>query len=201
MSDPSSSALDWESRYQEGRTGWERPAANPAFLAWRTSGALSPCRILVPGAGRSAEPEALAEAGFSVVVVDAAESAVAAQRTRLAAHAAEIVRADLLAWEPERPFDAIYDQTCLCALPPAVLPAYAERLHRWLRPGGTLFVLFMQTGRDDGPPFHCDLDAMRRLFPAPLWQWPDALPETVPHPFGFAEQPAALRRPDQGAKS
>ncbi|MBV9783209.1 MAG: methyltransferase domain-containing protein [Acidisphaera sp.] len=184
-------ALDWEARYREGSARWERPGLNPAFVAWRADGTLVPCRILVPGAGRSAEPLALVEAGFEVTVVDAAESAVGVQRAR---GIGDVVQADLLAWQPERPFDAIYDQTCLCALPPGVLPEYAQRLARWLRPGGTLFVLFMQTGREGGPPFHCDMDAMRRLFAAPLWHWPDTLPALIPHPAGLFEQPAALRR-------
>jgi hypothetical protein len=188
-------AIDWESRYREGTTGWERPGLNPAFLAWREAGDLAPCRILVPGGGRSVEPVALAEAGFDVTVVDAAASAVAAQRARLERlHvAARVEQADLFAWDPDAPFDAIYDQTCLCALPPATLGEYAARLHRWLRPGGTYFVLFMQTGVAGGPPFHCDMDDMRLLFPEAHWDWPDKLPAVVAHSPGRVEQPAALR--------
>jgi len=188
-------AIDWESRYRDGTTGWERPGLNPAFLAWRESGELAPCRILIPGGGRSVEPVALADAGFDVTVVDAAASAVAAQRARLERlHVrARVEQADLFDWTPDAPFDAIYDQTCLCALPQAVLPAYAERLHGWLRPGGTLFILFMQTGVVGGPPFHCDIDDMRLLFPATQWDWPDVLPALVAHSPGRVEQPAMLR--------
>ena len=76
-------AIDWDSRYRNGATGWERHGLNPAFLAWRESGELAPCRILVPGGGRSLEPLALAGAGFDVTVVDAAASAVASQRAHL----------------------------------------------------------------------------------------------------------------------
>ena len=28
---------------------------------------------------------------------------------------------------------------------------------------GALFILFMQSDRPDGPPFHCAMDAMRRI--------------------------------------
>jgi len=189
-------AVDWESRYRHGAIGWERRGLNPAFLAWRESGALTPCRILVPGAGRSLEPLALAESGFDVTVVDAAPTAVATQRARLdrIKLAARVEQADLFAWDPERPFDAIYEQTCLCALPPALWPNYARRLHRWLRPDGSLFVLFTQTEGTAGPPFHCDLDAMRRLFAAPGWTWPVGLPARIDLPPGRSEQPAVLRR-------
>jgi len=188
-------AIDWESRYRAGNTGWERPGINPAFLAWREAGELAPCRILVPGGGRSVEPVALAEAGFDVTVVDAAASAVAAQRARLERlHvAAQVVQSDLFTWNPDVPFDAIYDQTCLCALPQAILPDYAARLHRWLRPGGKLFVLFMQTGVAGGPPFHCDMDDMRLLFADAQWRWPDVLTAPVAHTPGRVEQPAILQ--------
>ena len=139
----------WEARFQEGRTPWERPGLNPAYHAWRATG-LDPCRILVPGAGRSPEPAALLADGFDVVTLDLADSAVAAQSARLGP--ARALQGDVTTWQPDSPFDAIYDQTCLCALPPDLWPAYAASLHRWLRPGGRLFILFMQTGKPGGPP-------------------------------------------------
>ncbi len=191
-----STALDWEARFRAERTPWERPTLNPAFTRWRQAGTLSPCRILVPGAGRSGEPMALAAAGFDVTVVDSAPTAVAVQRARAEAAgvAPAIEEADLLAWSPEQPFDVIYDQTCLCALPPDLLGEYAARLHGWLRPGGSLFVLFMQTGRSGGPPFHCGVEAMRALFAAG-WEWPERLDDPVGASFtGTWEMPAVLRR-------
>lgn len=180
----------WESRFQEGRTPWERGELNPAFLAWRASGTLAPCRILVPGAGKSPEPASLLAAGFDVVALDLAESAVREQQARLGA--ARAVMGDVTLWQPDAAFDAIYDQTCLCALPPALWLAYEAQLRRWLRPGGRLFILFMLTGREGGPPFDCPLPAMRSLFSA--WTWPDALPAPLPHGLGTMEQPAVLTR-------
>src|ERR1700744_6556695 len=112
---PATQAIDWEGRYRDGATGWERAGLNPSFTAWRESGALMPCRILVPAAGRSPEPVALAEAGFDVTLVDASPTAVATQRARLERlHVkAQAIQAYLLLWDPATPFDAIYDQTCL----------------------------------------------------------------------------------------
>ena len=76
----------------------------PPSLTWRRDGALTPCRILVPGAGRSGEPLALGQDGFDVTVVDAAPSAVAVQMVRFHAAAlkARIQEADLLTWSPDR---------------------------------------------------------------------------------------------------
>ncbi|MBV8524277.1 MAG: methyltransferase domain-containing protein [Acetobacteraceae bacterium] len=188
--------VDWEAKYREGATPWERPGLHPAFLDWRARGVLRPGRVLVPGAGRSPEPLALAEAGFEVTVVDSAPSAIAAQTARLERVNlwAQVVKADFFTWEPGQPFDAIYDQTCLSALPPGLLPDYAARLRRWLRPGGKLFVLFVQTGQDGGPPFHCDLSRMHELFAPGEWEWPPVLPDPYPHPVGFTEQPVVLGR-------
>jgi hypothetical protein len=89
-------------------------------------------------------------------------------------------------------FDAVYDQTCLCALPPPLWPAYEAQLRRWLRPGGALFMLFMQTGRDGGPPFDCPIPAMRTLFGR--WDWPVTLQEGFAHDIGGIEQPVILTR-------
>lgn len=186
--------IDWEARYRQGTTGWQRADVNPAFLSWRADGTLTPGRVLVPGAGRSAEPLALAEAGFAVTVVDLAPSAVAFQQERLASAGGQAVLANLLEWQPEHPLDAVYDQTCLCSLPPDLWNEYAARLAQWLRPGGVLAALFMQTGREGGPPFHCDVARMRTLFPPPIWSWPAELTALVSHPSGLAEQPAVLTR-------
>ena len=190
-------AIDWEGRFREGTTRWERPALHPAFIEWQKNGALAPCRILVPGAGRSTEPLALADAGFDVTVVDASPTAVATQRARLERMHLQVrvELADLFTWQPPTPFDAVYDQACLCALPPALWPDYAARLRSWLQPGGRLFILFMQTGKPGGPPFHCEVTAMRTLFDATQWDWPEAVPEAMPHPSGIgAEHPVVLAR-------
>jgi hypothetical protein len=180
----------WESRFLEKRTPWERGEINPAFTAWRASGEMAPCRILIPGAGRSPEPEALLADGFDVVTLDLAESAVSDQARRLGAGRA--VKADVTAWMPDVLFDAVYDQTCLCALPPELWVAYEAQLRHWLRPGGRLFVLFMQTGREGGPPFDCPIPSMRTLFTE--WDWPEGLGQGLPHRLGTIEQPAVLVR-------
>lgn len=189
----STTLLDWEARYRAGQTGWQRGDVNPACLGWLADGTLPPGRILVPGAGRSEEPLALAQAGRSVVVVDIAESAVAFQAERLAPFGGSAVLGDLFAYAPGAAFDAVYEQTCLCALPPELWERYAACLAGWIRPGGVLGALFLQSERPGGPPFHCDIGRMRELFPDRDWAWPDD-PRPVPQFGGMSEIPAALRR-------
>lgn len=198
MADDDARRAAWEERYEAGRTGWDRGEASPAARAWIAVGAVPSGRVLVPGCGNGHEVLELARYGCEVTAVDIAQQPVEALRARLreAGLVADVVQADLMSWRPEQPFDAIYEQTCLCALDPIYRAAYELRLATWLKPGGSLFALFMQTGEDGGPPFDCQLPAMRELFDGARWQWPDELGR-IPHPNGFHEEAAVLvRRPE-----
>jgi hypothetical protein len=185
----------WQARYDEGQTGWDRGGPSPTLQRWLAAGDLRPCRILVPGCGRGHEVVALARAGCDVTGIDFAPAAVEAVRTRLADEGlvATIIPSDLFAYEPERPFEAIYEQTCLCALPPRRWAEYEQRVAAWLEPGGRLFAAFMQTDSADGPPFACSPDAMRQLFATDRWVWPERL-EPEAHPTGLVELAGVLRR-------
>jgi trans-aconitate methyltransferase len=138
---------------------------------------------------------ALARAGFRVTGLDYASAAVETLRARLAEDGlgAEVVDADILAWEPTAQFEAVYEQTCLCALPPERWEDYEQRLASWLVPGGSLAAAFMQTDASAGPPFACAPSAMRRLFAAERWDWPAEL-TPVGHPLGLVELAGILRR-------
>ena len=191
----------WDQRFQSNETPWDRGDANPQLGAWLAAGALRPCRVLVPGCGSGYEVVALAAAGFEVTALDYSPAAIGRTRQRLAAARleAEVVEADALAWQPHRAFDAIYEQTCLCALYPDQWRDYADQVHRWLAPGGTLCALFVQLPRPgaaegaiEDPPYHCDINAMRALFPQSRWNWPrPPYPRTM-HPRGMAELAVVL---------
>lgn len=196
----------WEQRFAAGDMPWDRGAVNPQLGAWLSAGALKPCRILVPGCGSGYEAAALAAAGFEVTALDYAPEAIARTRKLLdtANLKATLIEADALTWQPERSFDAIYEQTCLCALYPDHWRAYADQLHHWLAPNGKLFALFVQVlrpgaaeGAIQGPPYHCDINGMRALFPAPLWTWPKPPYQRTAHPSGFAELAVVLERRTQ----
>ena len=186
----------WEERYQSANMPWDRGGTSPALLMWLDAGALTPCRVLIPGCGRGHEVLELARRGFDVTALDIAPSAVGHLQDELekAGLEAHVVEADALTWAPQSRFDAIYEQTCLCALPPDQWNAYAAQLHRWLKPDGKLFALFMQTNATGGPPYHCDISVMRTPFPNDQWKWSEAPFCEVPHPAGFFEMAAVLTR-------
>lgn len=217
----------WQARFEADATPWDRGAINPQLETWVRAGRLRPyaaadarpagtdeprlTRVLIPGCGAGYEVGLLAEWGFDVTAVDYAPAAIARTRDRLRKAFAsggasrinrvELIEADLLTWRPTALFDAIYEQTCLCAMHPDQWRDYADRLLDWLRPGGQLFALFMQalkpgaaTGFVEGPPYHCDINAMRALFPDEDWEWPKPAYPVVPHPMGARELAVVLTR-------
>lgn len=173
----------WEGRYQAGTTGWDRGKASPALHYWLETANIAPCRILLPGCGNGYEALTLAAAGFDVVAIDIAPSPLNTLKQLLvdANLSAEVIQADVLAWQPDELFDAVYEQTCLCALNPGLWAQYEAKLHGWLKTDGQLLTQFMQTNKESGPPFHCDLADMRELFPTTRWTW-HATEEQVAHP-------------------
>ena len=195
----------WDERFAEGHTPWDRGASSPQLAAWLRAGQLKPCRILVPGCGSGFEVVELAMAGFEVTGLDYSDGAIARAHRNLQDSGvdATLVQADALAWTPARPFDAVYEQTCLCALYPDHWIRYADQLHRWVAPGGALYALFVQLRRENaadgfvqGPPYHCDINAMRALLPEPRWAWPKPPYARVAHPAGLEELAVVLGRRD-----
>jgi methyl halide transferase len=195
----------WQQRFVQQQTPWDRGAPGPQLLRWIDEGVIAPGQsIAVPGCGSGHDVLALARAGCAVTGIDYAEAAVALTRAQLGAHRATVVQADVLSWQPATPLDAVYEQTCWCALHPDHWAAYAAQLHGWLRPGGRLLLMAMQCRRDgaaqgriEGPPYHMDIHAVRALLPERDWHWPSphAAPyPAVTHPAGWTELALLLAR-------
>lgn len=194
----------WQARFEAGQTPWDRGGPNPQLSAWIDEGLLPVgARIVVPGCGSGHELVSLAAAGLNVVGLDYAPAAVDRSRARLADAGldAEVVQTDVLQWRPRLAVDLIYEQTCLCALHPDHWRDYADQCADWLKPGGQLLALFMQARRESseqgqlaGPPYHCDIHAMRALFPASRWRWPPPPYAVQPHEQGWKELAVVLQR-------
>jgi len=179
--------MDWEALYQQGDTGWDRGTISPALQYWLDRGDLKAGqRILIPGCGRGYEVIALAKLGFDVTALDLAPSAIDAVKHGLqeAGVSATLVCSDLFDYQPKQHFDAIYEQTCLCALPVERRKDYEQCLFEWLKPKGVLCLSMMQTGEQGGPPFHCDWLDMKALFTAGRWQWQQEPPFFIARPSG-----------------
>ncbi|HKI60363.1 MAG TPA: methyltransferase domain-containing protein [Mariprofundaceae bacterium] len=181
--------VEWEGRYQRGETGWDRRGINPLLNSWMVASLTSGASVLIPGCGHGYEVIELARLGFEVTGIDISPTPVARMKRELENEglSAEVIQIDMFDFVPTEPFDAIYEQTSLCAIQLEQREAYEKRLYRWLKPGGSLFALFMQTGIEGGPPFHCDVAAMRELFDASRWDWESDAAQHSPHPSGRHE--------------
>jgi len=188
--------ISWEKRYQSGQTGWDRGETSANLLHWIKLELLKPCRILVPGCGNGYEVVTLAQQGFDVVAIDIAPSPLDNLRAMLDAKGlqAELIQTDFLQWQAERPFNAIYEQTSLCALQPELWSHYEQRLYNCLQQAGQLFAQFMQTDQEGGPPFHCDIAAMLSLFHSQRWQWSEQYETQVEHYSGKFEKLYCLQK-------
>lgn len=163
----------WESRYQTGTIGWDRGVSSTNLNYWLDNDLLKPCRILVPGCGNGYEVLTLAKLGFDVVAIDIAPTAIDNLQALLNKESlnAELILGDFFTWQPDEKFNAIFEQTSLCALPPELWEQYESQLHQWLKPQGEILAAFMQTDREGGPPYHCEMNNMKTLFPATRWNW------------------------------
>ena len=173
----------WQDRYLTRRTPWDDGEDDPELLAWLADGTLSAsdAPVLVPGCGSGRDLAVLAARGIEVIGLDYAPAAVVLSRERLANAGlqARVEQDDVLSWSQPSPIGAVMERTCLCALHPDHWVRYAQQLHAWLRPGGRLFAQFEQVPRPEaaegwvqGPPYHCDINAMRALFASERWSWP-----------------------------
>ena len=139
----------WDNRYVDDHIPWDRQGVSPALYHWLEAGTLIPGRILVPGCGRGHEVLELTRCGFDVTALDISPTAIAFLRQRLGEQRlhADVQQVDLFAWEPDGAYDAIYDQTGLCAMVPSQWPDYERRLHRWLHSDGHLIWEQQLSGR------------------------------------------------------
>ena len=179
----------WQARYESGQDGWDRGAVHPALLNWLESGQLKRCRIVIPGCGRGYEAVELAKRGFAVTAIDFAAGPLRELGCRLEKEtlSCDLVRDDIFSYRPGQAFDAIYEQTCLCAIEPERRRDYVDAIGRWLKPGGKFFGLLMQRKSEGGPPFHCDLDEMKSIFGA-AWEWDLSSSQRYRHPSGGVQE-------------
>jgi len=192
----------WQEKFTSGQTPWDRGSAHPQLKVWLAAGLIpAQAQVLVPGCGRGHELVALGRAGIAALGLDYTPAAVEAARANLGDLPGRVELADVLQWQSPELQDIVYEQTCLCALHPDHWQPYAQQIHRWLKPGGLLLALFMQARREsaeqgvvEGPPYHCDINAMRALFPSDLWDWPAPPYAAQGHERGWAELAVVLRK-------
>ena len=123
------SETDWEKRYIEKDTPWDKGEPAPGLVDWLKNQNLDPdARILVPGCGCGHDARAWAEAGFETTGIDLSELALTQARQKYQSIPGLAFFREFLEDEPQEPYDLIFEHTLYCAIDPARRDEYVLRL-------------------------------------------------------------------------
>jgi SAM-dependent methyltransferase len=159
---------DWQSRYEQHDTPWDKGAPAPELVRYLGTGAISG-RVLVPGCGRGHEVLALgAWPGCDAVGLDLSATAMAeATKSALARGInAEFVTGDFFRLPSAMPgtFDWLVEHTCFCAIDPKRRADYVLAAKLALRKGGRIFgIFYLDPGVESGPPFAVSKEELAAL--------------------------------------
>jgi len=159
--------LEWQRRYEEDDTPWDKGAPSPALADFLREHAITG-RVLVPGCGRGHDARALAvQPEAAVVGLDLSPLAVA-QAEKLGTTAnLSFIAGDFFRLPPELSgsFDWVVEHTCFCAIDPRLRRDYVRGAANALRDGGKFFgIFYMNPGHDTAPPFPSTREELSALF-------------------------------------
>lgn len=163
---PAPAPVDWERRWRECDTPWDKGAAAPPLLEW-LGGNRMPGPVLVPGCGSGHDVRAIAASGGNPLGIDISPTAVARANSIPVVGLERYREADFLNLPADLAgrFDWVFEHTCFCAIDPGLRNAYVDSLTRALAPDGQFLAIFyMDPSHNDGPPFRVSRDELERYF-------------------------------------
>ncbi len=168
--------MDWEQKYLDGEIDWDHGGPSPVLaelLDRLPRGLWGSGEVLVPGCGLGHDVAMLAAAGLPALGVDLLPTAIGLAREQRGLEPGRFVVGDLFAddWRAGRRFSAVWEHTCLCAMPPEWWPRYVAVMAAILDPGCCLLGVFYTDPepRDDGlpgPPFGASAERLIEEFGA-----------------------------------
>jgi len=171
MPDHDPHELEWQRRYEQNDTPWDKGTAAPPLIRF-LQGDVITGRVLVPGCGRGHEVRALAlQRDCSAVGLDLSSTAIA-EATRLATEAgidetASFITGDFFQLPAQMigSFDWLVEHTCFCAIEPRQRPEYVCAAFAALRTGGKIFgIFYLNPDTESGPPFAVSTEELMSLF-------------------------------------
>ncbi len=160
------SLMDWETRYLNSDTPWNKGCAAPPLVDFLTCYQIQG-KALVPGSGPGHDVRSLAAQGATVTGLDISGTAIQQARS-LPSVAGEIHEQGDLFHLPEswrNRFDWVVEHTCFCAIDPALRADYVQAIAQVLKPGGRYLAIFYMTpDAEQGPPFGATKEEISRIF-------------------------------------
>ena len=152
---------EWEKRYLEADTPWDKGEPAPGLIDWLQKKTLEEdARVLVPGCGRGHDASAWAKAGYETTGMDLSDLALSGAREKYESLPnLAFFPGNFLEDKPQEPYDLIFEHTLYCAIDPIRRDEYAQALNHWLKPGGHFLAIhFVFPLLEEGPPFGASKD-------------------------------------------
>ncbi len=163
--------IDWDARYRDGETPWEKGMAHPAlpfFIESHPAFFEGKPRLFHPGCGYGRDAAHLAPLCREITALDIAEEAITnAKNLYPALENIRWEQGDLFTWDEPEHYDLVWEHTCFCAITPSYRAAYVRAIHTLLKPGGLLLGIFFLTPDHpigEGPPFRVSRDQLNHFF-------------------------------------
>jgi methyl halide transferase len=165
--------LEWQRRYEQDDTPWDKGMAAPPLTAFLHQKQISG-RVLVPGCGKGHDARALGTQPNTLVVgLDISEAAIA-QARKISSQSAPDLDVNFIVGDffklpakLKRSFDWLVEHTCFCAIEPRLRPDYVLAAASALRTGGKIFgIFYLNPDVENGPPFAVSRKELSELFEA-----------------------------------
>lgn len=155
----------WNTRWQEGATGWDIGIASPAIIDFAEKHFEFSDEVLIPGCGNAYEAERLYALGFKrITLIDIAPALVERLQKKFEKTPEIRVICDDF-FNHQGAYDWVIEQTFFCALAPEMRPKYVEKTIELLKPtGGLVGLLFNKEFDKQRPPFGGRVEEYERLF-------------------------------------
>lgn len=159
--------MDWERRYREGDTPWDKGEASPGLVEFLQQQPLAGS-VLVPGCGMGHDVRAIAGQGGIVTGIDLAPTAIATAKQFPSVNREQYELLDFFQL-PDRlsnQFDWVFEHTCFCAVDVVLRWQYVNSVVKALKPGGFLLAVFYINPAPDrgGPPYRVSSPQLDKLF-------------------------------------